>query len=71
VRVRYKTPNFFIGDLDKRISFKSDLDDEKIRDIQDGKLDLSGLKAVFDKEKEHIESINLKTDDRVIISGWE
>lgn len=71
VRVRYKTPNFFIGDLDKRIKFTSDLTDEKIRDIQDGKLDLSGLKAVFDKEKEHIESINLKTDDRVIISGWE
>ncbi|TAE32857.1 MAG: type I-B CRISPR-associated protein Cas7/Csh2 [Candidatus Kapaibacterium sp.] len=70
VRVRYKTPNFFIGDLDKRISFKSDLADEKIRDIQDGKLDLSGLKAVFDKEEEHIENITLKTDDRVEITGW-
>jgi CRISPR-associated protein Csh2 len=70
VRVRYKTPNFFIGDLDKRISFKSEIADEKIRDIQDGKLDLSGLKAVFDKEKEHIASIDFKTDDRVIIQGW-
>ncbi|MCS6809537.1 MAG: type I-B CRISPR-associated protein Cas7/Csh2 [Bacteroidota bacterium] len=70
VRVRYKTPNFFIGELDKRIVFKSDLPDENIRDIQDGKLDLSALKAVLDREQQHIEQATLKTDDRVRIDGW-
>ena len=41
IQVVYKEKNFHMGELDKRIKFVSDKNDEEIRDIKDGKVDIT------------------------------
>lgn len=71
IEVKYKEENFFIGELDKYISFDSDLSDEKIRDISDGVLNLNRLKEVLEGNKDKIESVELKQNNRVKFEGFE
>jgi CRISPR-associated protein Csh2 len=71
IEVKYKDENFFIGELDKYISFDSDLPDEKIRDISDGILNLNRLKEVLEQNKDKIESVELKQNNRVNFEGFE
>lgn len=66
LQVVYKEGNFHIGELDKRIKFVSDKTDEEIRDIQDGKLDLTELIKTLEIFKESILEIRYKVDERAI-----
>lgn len=67
LEVNYKENNFHIGDLDKMIQLKTDKRDEEIRDISDIELDVSGLIKILNDNKDKIESVNKKIDDRVVI----
>ena len=74
VKVNYKTPSFFIGDLDKKIKL-DDFDNElKIRSIKDFKLDLSELNDALSANTQHIESIDFFKDSGLkvdIPSDWK
>jgi len=61
----YKENNFYIGELDKRISLKTDKNDESIRDISEVKIDITNIVNTLDNYKEKIEKIQLKIDDRI------
>lgn len=67
LQVIFKEENFHIGELDKRIKFSSDKNDEEIRDIRDGKLDITELIDALNKYKDTIEQINVKVDERLIL----
>ncbi|ADH61864.1 CRISPR-associated protein, Csh2 family [Thermoanaerobacter mathranii subsp. mathranii str. A3] len=68
VEVIYQENNYQIGELEKRIKFVHDMEDEKIRDIQDGKLDITELVTVLKENKDKIKLIKYVYDDRVIFT---
>lgn len=67
MQVLYKEGNnFYIGELDKRISLNSTKNNDKeIRTISDVKIDITNLIKTFSDHKEKIEKIRLKADDRI------
>jgi CRISPR-associated protein Csh2 len=67
MQVLYKEgSNFYIGELDKRISLNSTKNnDEEIRTISDVKIDITNLIKALTDHKDKIEKIQLKADDRV------
>jgi len=65
MQVIYKEKDFFIGELDKRISLVSDKRDEEIRDISEVKLDVTKLLNILDTYKDKIKKIILKVDERI------
>ncbi|VUT25046.1 MAG: hypothetical protein MOIL_00829 [Candidatus Methanolliviera sp. GoM_oil] len=69
LKVNYKEKNYHIGDLDKMIKIKPEKEkrEEEIRDISDVELDASELVQTLNKNKDKIESIDVKVDDRVNI----
>jgi len=71
IEVKYKEENFFIGELDKYISFDADIQDEKLRDIEDGVLNLSKLGAVLKENISKIESIEVRKNNRIILTGLD
>ncbi len=70
LKVNYKEENYHLGDLDKLIKIKDidNIQEEKIRDIGDIELDASKLVETLNINKEKIESIDLKIDERVRIN---
>lgn len=70
LKVNYKEENYHLGDLDKLIKIKDieNIQEEKIRDIGEIELDASKLVEILNSNKEKIESINLKINDRVRIN---
>ena len=62
LKVTYKEPGFFIGDLDKKLKLTDYENDFAIRSIKDFKLNIEELKKAFDDNKEHIEKIEYKVD---------
>ncbi|MCD6122558.1 MAG: type I-B CRISPR-associated protein Cas7/Csh2 [Spirochaetales bacterium] len=70
ITIKYSDENFFIGELDKYIEFNSKMDDEKIRDINDGELNISVLKGVLAKYIDRIKSINIRKDRRLNLGDW-
>jgi len=69
MQVVYKEKaNFFLGELDKRISLLKEIRDEEIRDISQVKLDVSDLLSAIEGNKDKIEKILLKVDERVIVT---
>jgi len=70
LKINYKEENFHLGDLDKLIKIKDieNIQEEKIRDIGEIKLDGSKLLEILNSNKEKIGSINLKINDRVKIN---
>ena len=67
---RYKEEDYHLGDLDKLIKIK-DIDniaEEKIRDIGEIELDAIKLVEILNNNKEKIESIDLKIEERVKIN---
>jgi CRISPR-associated protein Csh2 len=74
VKVNYKTPSFFIGDLDKKIK-PDDFDNElKIRSIKDFRLNLSELNDALSANTQHVESIEFFKDSGLkadIPSDWQ
>lgn len=66
IQVLYKEGNFYIGELDKRISHITNKNNEKeIRDISDLKIDITNLIKALNEHKGKIEKIRLKVDERV------
>lgn len=65
MRVVYGEAYFQIGELDKLISFKSDKNDEEIRDIEDGSLELDKLLDILSKNKDKIAFVELAMDERL------
>jgi CRISPR-associated protein Csh2 len=70
LKVNYKEENYHLGDLDKLIKIKDikNIAEEKIRDIGEIELDTSELVEILNSNKEKIESIDLKINDRVKIN---
>ena len=54
-----------MGELDKLVAFRSEKNDESIRDISDGVLDLSGLAKKVAAYKDKIEKVRVQVGDRV------
>jgi len=65
LRVVYKEPAFFLGELDKLIHFKYDKNDEEIRDVQDGMLVMQELLAALVKNKDKVDYVEMIVDERV------
>lgn len=65
LKVNYKESNYHIGDLDKRIKLRSEKNDVEIRDISDVVLDASELIETLNRNKDKIESIDIRYDERV------
>ncbi|PKP54651.1 MAG: type I-B CRISPR-associated protein Cas7/Csh2 [Candidatus Altiarchaeales archaeon HGW-Altiarchaeales-3] len=70
LKVNYKEENYHLGDLDKLIKIKDikNIAEEKIRDIGDIELDTSELVEILNSNKEKIDSVDLKIDERVRIN---
>ncbi|GAI87487.1 unnamed protein product, partial [marine sediment metagenome] len=70
LKVNYKEGNYHIGDLDKLVTIEGleQRNQEKIRDISEFELDISKLIDTLNKNKEKIDSVDLKIDDRVKIN---
>ncbi len=67
IQVIYKEENFYIGELDRRISLISDKNSEKeIRDIADVKIDITNLIETLTYNKEKIEKIRFVSNERII-----
>ena len=66
IQVVYREGNFYIGELDKRLSLiSSKNDDKEIRDITDIKIDITNLVKALIDNKDKIEKIRLKVDGRI------
>lgn len=66
LQVIYKQDTYFyIGELDKRIKLVSDIEDEKIRDISQFKIDITNLVKALEENKDKIERIKYKIDERL------
>lgn len=68
LQVIYKEKNYQMGELDKRIKFLHDIEDEEIRDIKDGKIDITELAEGLKKHKDKIESIRFIADERAVFA---
>ncbi len=71
LQVIYKEGNFYIGELDKRISLKARNNDklgkpESIRDISEVKIDITNLAKALDDHKDRVEKVKLKADERAV-----
>lgn len=66
MQVTYKEGNFYIGELDKRISLQTNKNEEAIRDISEVKIDITGLIKTLNIHKDRIEKVRLKADERVV-----
>lgn len=74
VKVNYKTSNFFIGDLDKKIKLEGFENELKIRSIKDFSIDLSYLLSVLKDNSQHVESVEYFMDSGLrveIPSDWK
>jgi len=64
LQIVHRAGNFYIAELDKYISIKSEKNDEAIRDIIDVKIDVTNLINALHRHKDKIEKIRLKVDER-------
>ncbi len=69
LKVNYREDNYHIGDLDKLIKIKDieTIEQEKIRDISEIELDAGCLVEALNRNKDKIDNIDLKVDERVKI----
>ncbi|HOJ93277.1 MAG TPA: type I-B CRISPR-associated protein Cas7/Csh2 [Dictyoglomaceae bacterium] len=58
---------FYIGELDKRIKLISDVEDEKIRNVSEVKIDVSELSKALEENNEKIEKIRYMKDERLTL----
>jgi CRISPR-associated protein Csh2 len=65
LKINYNSPRFFIGDLDRQVSVKTDIPVERLRDISDLQLDVSSLKDSLGKHVTNISSIEYILDSRL------
>lgn len=66
LQIEYSKENYFIGDLNNKISLTHELDNDKqLRSINDLKVDVSTLVKAIEENKENISKINYKFDNEV------
>lgn len=65
IRVVYKDDDYYIGELDKYVSFEYEGKGECVRDIKDGKLKLSRLAEKISSCADKVEEVQIKIDGRV------
>lgn len=66
IQIEYNEDNFFIGDLNNKISISHDLDDDKkLRKISECEVDLSVLIDSIEENKDKIAKINYKFDSDI------
>lgn len=65
LKINYNTPHFFIGDLDHLVKVSTLFPFEKIRNINDLKLDVSELQFVLNHFAKQITSIGFMIDPRL------
>jgi CRISPR-associated protein Csh2 len=58
--------NFYIGELDKRIALRSEKKDEELRRIDELKLEVGPLIEALADNRERIEQVRLKIDDKLV-----
>lgn len=68
IQVIHKESNYHMGELDKRVRFISSKNDEEIRDITDGVLDITELVKALDNNKGSILKVRYKVDERLKVS---
>lgn len=69
LNISYSKPNFFIGELDKYITLKSDKRDEQLRDPVDFTIDFSQLSKLLKQHADKIEAIEMIVDARFKTEG--
>ena len=70
LQIEYNEDNFFIGDLNNKISITHNYDDDKkLRKINELEIDLSNLIDSLVENKDKIKQINYKIDDEVRFKG--
>ncbi|MFA7056849.1 MAG: type I-B CRISPR-associated protein Cas7/Csh2 [Candidatus Cloacimonadales bacterium] len=69
LNISYSQPNFFIGELDKYITLKSDKRDEQLRDPEDFTIDFSRLSKLLKQHADKIEAIEMIIDARFKTEG--
>ncbi|WP_292459929.1 type I-B CRISPR-associated protein Cas7/Csh2 [Methanothermococcus sp.] len=65
IKVNYKENNYHVGDLDKCLALKSNVNDEEIRSSDDYKIDMTKLIDILLKNKDKIENVEYVWDDRL------
>jgi len=65
LKINYNSPRFFIGDLDRQVSIKTDTPFEKLRDISELQLDVNALKETLKLHKGNISSLEYVVDSRL------
>jgi CRISPR-associated protein Csh2 len=70
IKIDYKKPQFFIGDLVERLKMAPDkgIKEESFTDIDDFLLDISALNEVLKAHASHIARIHVMQDERVRLS---
>lgn len=69
IRVTYKEPGFFIGDLEKKIKMVSAENPLKIRSTNDFVIDMAELIKLFETNNEKIDSVSYQTDSDLKFAG--
>jgi CRISPR-associated protein Csh2 len=65
LQIVYEEKNYHVGELDKRIRFITEKQEEGIRDIQDGEVDITELVKTLLAHKKQIKEIRYKVDERI------
>jgi len=66
LQVIYKNGNFYLGELDRRISLITNKkNDKEIRDIDDVKIDITELVTSLEENKQKIDRLRMKVDERI------
>lgn len=71
LKIDYKEPQFFIGDLAERLSLTLSpgiIQEEDITDVSDYTLDVKALNTLLEKHRDKIAAIHLQTDERLQLS---
>jgi CRISPR-associated protein, CT1132 family len=68
LQVVMKEKNYQIGELNKRIKFVHDVEDEELRDIKDGKIEIKELVESLNANKDKISSVRYVADERAVFS---
>lgn len=65
MNVSYKTKDYYIGELDKKIKFEPVKSGEEVRAIGDGELRFEALKDCLVNHKDHIDNVFIRIDSEL------
>lgn len=71
LQVEYSDKNYFIGDLNNKISIYHELEDKQLRSIKESKLNVATLLDNFKHDEDKISKIYYKFDKELSFEGFE